>query len=59
VDRPRVGRDDGRPEAAVGMISVRVAAAAAGAQLKDWPQPQVFWAFGLSMANPAPWRPSL
>ena len=25
----------------------------------DWPQPQLRSAFGLLMANPAPWRPSL
>ena len=25
---------------------------------KDWPQPQVRWAFGLLIENPAPWRPS-
>ena len=28
-------------------------------QLNDWPQPQVRWAFGLSMAKPASLRPSL
>ena len=32
---------------------------ASAAQVKDLPQPQVRWALGLSMANPAPWRPSL
>ena len=32
---------------------------AAERQLKDLPQPQLRCAFGLSMANPAPWRPSL
>jgi hypothetical protein len=26
---------------------------------KDWPHPQLRSAFGLLMANPAPWRPSL
>ena len=30
-----------------------------GGQLKELPQPQVRLAFGLSMANPAPCRPSL
>ena len=28
-------------------------------QLKLWPQPQLRWALGLLMLNPAPWRPSL
>ncbi|MDZ7734441.1 MAG: hypothetical protein U5R31_16450 [Acidimicrobiia bacterium] len=32
---------------------------AASAQEKDWPQPQVRWALGLSMANPASWSESL
>lgn len=30
-----------------------------GDQLKDEPQPQVRWAFGLSIENPAWFRPSL
>ena len=28
-------------------------------QENDWPQPQVRWALGLLIVNPAPWRPSL
>ncbi|GIS98581.1 MAG: hypothetical protein CM1200mP26_02940 [Acidimicrobiales bacterium] len=28
-------------------------------QLNDWPQPQVRWAFGLSIENPASFKPSL
>jgi hypothetical protein len=28
-------------------------------QENDWPHPQVRWALGLLIVNPAPWRPSL
>ena len=51
--------DDDELDATPWLASLSLTLARADAQLKDLPQPQVRWAFGLLMANPAPWRPSL
>ena len=51
---PRPGPDAKRPRRSGAVRQIR-----SERQENDWPQPQVRCAFGLLIAKPAPWRPSL